>query len=187
MVFQIYMALFCLPMMVSSFRISNEVDSLCFYTATLPAVMLLGIEIIQMKFQGTAYIYADWNMLDMSQLIVFSCLLYLRMNNVDSKALYYPELKLINILLAFLKTMFFVRIYEEYGLLVQMLQSCLMAVVPFAVYYLVFLMVFSICFVILEMEIDAEVNEAEGLNYFFKIVLQTFRTSIGELATPVYT
>jgi hypothetical protein len=93
------------------------------------------------------------------------------LNGVDSKALYYPELKLINIVLAFMKTMFFVRIYEEYGLLVQMLQSCLMAVVPFGVYYMVFLMVFSICFVILEMEIDAEVDEVQGLNYFAKIVL----------------
>ena len=111
----------------------------------------------------------------------------MRINGVDSKALYYPELKLINIILAFLKTMFFVRIYEDYGMLVQMLQSCLFAVVPFAVYFIVCLLVFSVMFVILEMEIDPEVNEAEGLNYFAKTVLQTFRTAIGELGTPVYT
>jgi len=35
------------------------------------------------------------------------------------------------------------------------------------------------------MEIDPEVEEgAEGLSYFQKMILQTFRTAIGELGTP---
>ena len=67
-----------------------------------------------------------------------------------------------------------------------MIKSCIVAVVPFAIYYIVFLMLFSTCFVILQMEIDPEVAEAEGLGYFQKTVLQTFRTSIGELGMPVY-
>lgn len=68
-----------------------------------------------------------------------------------------------------------------------MIISCFLAVIPFAVYYMVFLMFFSICFVILEMDVDEETEEAQGLNYFAKIVLQTFRTAIGELANPAIT
>lgn len=48
-IFVIYLTLFVLPMCVSSFKISQEVDTLMFYIASLPAVMLLGIEIIQMR------------------------------------------------------------------------------------------------------------------------------------------
>ena len=36
------------------------------------------------------------------------------------------------------------------------------------------------------MEIDPEVNDAEGVGYQFKTLLQTFRTSIGELGVPSY-
>ena len=32
-------------------------------------------------------------------------------------------------------------------------------------------MVFSICFVVLNMEIDPEVDDAEGLTYFQKMIL----------------
>lgn len=111
------MALFVIPMCVSSFQISNEIDSLMFFIATLPAILLLSIETVQMRFLGLST-YMTARKLDISQLVIFTVLFYLRMNNVDSQALYYPELKLVNIILAFFKTMFFARIYEDYGILV---------------------------------------------------------------------
>ena len=105
-------------MCVSSFRISNEVDSLMFYIAMLPSIMLLFIEVVQMRFQGRSYLSSGWNNIDIIQLIIFGILFYLRMNNVDSKALYYPELKLVNIFLTFMKTLFFIRIYKDFSFLV---------------------------------------------------------------------
>jgi hypothetical protein len=36
------------------------------------------------------------------------------------------------------------------------------------------------------MEIDSEVDEAKEIGYFSKTLLQTFRTSIGELGMPAY-
>lgn len=65
-IFIIYMTLFVLPMCVSSFKISPEVDSLMFYIATLPSVLMLFIEIIQMRYQGASYISTGWNMIDMA-------------------------------------------------------------------------------------------------------------------------
>jgi len=47
-------------------------------------------------------------------------------------------------------------------------------------------MMWSIFFVVLGMEIDPEVNEADRLSYYQKMLLQTFRTVIGELAMPQY-
>jgi hypothetical protein len=47
-------------------------------------------------------------------------------------------------------------------------------------------LVFAVCYVVLENEIDPGVDEAEGLSYFQKTVLQTFRTAIGELGMPKY-
>jgi hypothetical protein len=43
--------------------------------------------------------------------------------------------------------------------------------VPFIISYITFLLVFAVCYVVLEMEIDPGVDEAEGLSYFQKTVL----------------
>ena len=68
-----------------------------------------------------------------------------------------------------------------------MIQYCILELIPFIVFYSLFLFQFSIYYVCLDMEIDPEVEEgAEGLSYFQKMILQTFRTSIGELGFPQY-
>ena len=79
---------------------------------------------------------------------------------------YMPETKMLLILLAFLKLLFFVRIFEEYGFLVQMIRLCVLDLIPFIMSYMIFLMVFTVCFVVLKMEIDPEVAEVENLSYF---------------------
>ena len=89
--------------------------------------------------------------------------------------------------MAFLKFLFFIRVYEKYGFLVQMIIFCVIDLIPFILFYVSGLCVFSICYVVLNMEIDPEVQDAQALNYFAKMILQTFRTSIGELSMPIYT
>jgi len=97
-----------------------------------------------------------------------------------------PEIKLVLVVMAFVKILFFVRIFKSYAFLVQMIWACLMDLVPFIVSFISFLLVFSVCYNVLDMEIDPEVAEARGIQTFEKLVLQTFRTSIGELGMPVY-
>ena len=100
---------------------------------------------------------------------------------------YMPETKLVLIILAFMKLLFFVRIFEDYGFLVQMVLLCVLDLIPFIISYVIFLVIFTICFVVLKMEIDPEVADAQGMNYTQKMFLQVFRTAIGELGMPVYT
>jgi hypothetical protein len=88
--------------------------------------------------------------------------------------------------MAFMKVLFFVRIFENYGFLVQMIKFCIADLIPFIVCFITFLFVFSICFIVLNMEIDPEVSDAAGISFFQKTMLQTFRTSIGELGMPMY-
>ena len=86
-----------------------------------------------------------------------------------------------------MKLLFFIRIFEAYGFLVQMIIYCVIDLIPFIMSYMIFLVVFSLCFVVLEMEIDPDVAAIQGPNYFAKMFLQSFRNSIGELGMPVYT
>ena len=77
-----------------------------------------------------------------------------------------PVAKLVLILLSFMKLLFFMRIYEEYGFLVQMILLCVLDLIPFITSYMIFLIVFTVCFVVLKMEIDPEVDEAQHMTYF---------------------
>jgi hypothetical protein len=74
------------------------------------------------------------------------------------------ELKLLVFILAFFKSMFFVRIFESYGQLVQMIQLCLQDLAPFIFVFFTFEIFFTIAFTILNMEIDEEVAGAVGLS-----------------------
>ena len=80
-------------------------------------------------------------------------------------------MKLLIVLLAFTKVLFFIRIFERFGLLLNMMRYCLYDLIPFICCFITLLFVFSICFVVLNMEIDGEVDEAEGLSFFQKTVL----------------
>ncbi len=47
--------MYCVPMCVSSFKITNTIDLLMFVIALLPASMLTFIEAIQLCEQGWSY------------------------------------------------------------------------------------------------------------------------------------
>lgn len=75
--FIIYVFFYCVPMCVSCFQINSTVDSLMFDIALTPALILLFIEVVQMQKQGVDY-FMGWNIIDMSQLVVFGVLFYMR-------------------------------------------------------------------------------------------------------------
>lgn len=64
----------------------------------------------------------------------------------------------MNIVLLILKLMFFLRIFEEYGFLVQMVCICIRDLVPFMMTYFFFLHLFSLCYYVLHMEIDDDLD-----------------------------
>lgn len=99
---------------------------------------------------------------------------------------YSPEIKLVLMMLAFAKLMFFIRIIDKFGLLVRMIATCFYALIPFIVCFVMFLFMFSCMLITLNNQIDSEVVEAEAISFFHKTVLQAFRTSIGELGMPRY-
>ena len=82
-----------------------------------------------------------------------------------------PETKMLLILLAFMKLLFFMRIFENFGFLVQMILLCVLDLFPFIISYMIFLIVFTVIFVVLKMEIDPEVDRVENLTYYQKMLL----------------
>lgn len=164
-IFFLYFFFYCVPMCVSCFKMTDRIDNMMFLIAFFPSIILLVIESIQIMKDGSEY-FMGWNIIDFSQLVLFYFLTYLRLRGYDNDLPFFPMLKLINILLAFIKMGFFVRIFEEYGFLVQMVISVLHSLIPFTVVYLLFVLIFSICNVVLRLDVDEEVSEAQ-LTYFY--------------------
>jgi len=65
-------------------------------------------------------------------------------------------LRLLLLTLTMIKLLFFVRIFEEYGFLVSMIQYCIADLIPFLVTYLLFLIITSMVYTVLKAEPDPE-------------------------------
>jgi hypothetical protein len=97
-----------------------------------------------------------------------------------------PELKIVLVMLSLVKLLFFLRVFEEYGFLVQIIMVCCIDLIPFITFYMIFLFMFSITFVVLNMEVDDANNESKHIGFFEKMLLETFRSAIGEVGLPKY-
>lgn len=79
----------------------------------------------------------------------------------DNDLAFFPLLKLANITFAFAKMGFFVRIFEAYGFLVQMVIYVVHHLIPFFTSWMIFVLIFAICNYILHMDISEEEDEAQ--------------------------
>ena len=159
-----YFFFFLIPICITLFSESEEMHVFFLQVAIIPAFILFFIEVIQIREQGINY-FIGWNLIDFSLFGIFLTLQYFKYIGKEDTMTYMPETKLGLVILAFLKLLFFVRIYEDYGFLVQMIRLCVLDLIPFIISYVIFLGIFTICFVVLKMEIDPEVVDAQGLNY----------------------
>ena len=100
--------------------------------------------------------------------------------------LYLAELRLMLVALTMIKLLFFVRIFEEYGFLVSMIQYCIIDLIPFLVTYMLFLTIFAMLYTVLRMEPDPETAGIQNTPDFVIILLVAFRNAIGEVGLPTY-
>lgn len=78
-----------------------------------------------------------------------------------------PEIAYLVMLLAILKFMFFIRMFQSLGFITMMIWECMMSLIPFIITFFTFLMFFTLLLVVLNNDVDAEVEEgAEFLPKF---------------------
>ena len=78
------------------------------------------------------------------------------------------------------------RIFEDFGFLVSMIQYCIIDLVPFLVTYVLFLIITSMVYTVLKAEPDGETAGIQNVPTFVIIVLVSFRNAIGEVGLPTY-
>lgn len=84
----------------------------------------------------------------------------------------------------FLKVMFFLRIHDGFGLLVDLVAECLVDAVPFTVFLMMWVGLFTVLFRLQGLEIAADDYDQLGPMAIYTI--QTYRNSVGDIAAPAY-
>mmetsp|Transcript_34655 Transcript_34655/g.53026 ORF Transcript_34655/g.53026 Transcript_34655/m.53026 type:complete len:238 (+) Transcript_34655:5493-6206(+) len=92
---------------------------------------------------------------------------------------------------AFFKILYFIRIFESFGFLVQMVFQTVQELVPFTVFFMMWIVFFAFSLQILEVQIVPEDGgewdfEYWELNEFIKQVIVSYRNSIGDISAPAY-
>ena len=90
----------------------------------------------------------------------------------------------VMLLWAVIKTLFFLRVNEEFGLLIQMVQQCFIDVSAFTVFFIFWMIMFCCWFMILGMEVDE--SQYQLMHEFPMFFIQSFRNTQGDTSPPIY-
>ena len=93
-------------------------------------------------------------------------------------------LNVLVLLIAFIKMHLLARFSERFGMLVQLLMTCVYKITSFTVFFFIWIFAFSFFYLILDMEIP--LDDYPDLYPFLAYALQTYRNSIGDISPPTY-
>jgi hypothetical protein len=110
--------------------------------------------------------FGGWNICDFSQFTIFSIIFLFNQFGIEDTFVVMPEMRIILVILSLIKLLFFLRVFDKYGFLVQIISSCCIDLIPFIMFYMIALFMFSIIFVVLNMEIDVENNMLRHVGFF---------------------
>jgi len=99
-----------------------------------------------------------------------------------------PEYEILIIMLivcqAFFKILFFLKIFSNYGFLVQMIKQSIIDIGGFLSFFAMWIIFFTIQYKVLGAEFG--MGDYPGLNSFAQLALITFRNSIGDVQIAAY-
>ena len=125
--FYIYLLCFYAPFLVTVFSNNGSLENILYSIAMLTQLFFFLVEMIQIKNAGTNYFKESvWNVIEFGQFWLFIIYVVIRVshglgqddaNNYDFLEI---VLQLFIVIFGFFKVLFFIRIYADYGFLVQM-------------------------------------------------------------------
>ncbi|CDW79849.1 wd-40 repeat protein [Stylonychia lemnae] len=142
---------------------------------SLVLLFFLIYELKQISVQKGSYFSDGWNYFDFSHIIAYTTFCILDFTNEDKINLIL--IKILVIVLTFMKLFFFLRIYDGFSFLVSMMAGVFKDLKYFLIFFIIFILQFGMIFLVLfkAQQID-EYNGVNKLAYF----LMAFRISSGD-------
>ena len=85
--------------------------------ALVPTVLLFFVEVIEMKYRGKDYIRGK-KVIDIGQALLFWTLQILNRLGIADSAIFMRFINLALVVLSFMKLLYYMRIFEQYGFLI---------------------------------------------------------------------
>ena len=135
---------FCRSLLLSDDKKDAKEKKVYVIIGLIPIFIQFMIEIVQMYNNGLSY-FIGWNWADLLFIMSYSYYAYSKVLEVsEDEIVWFPELKLTIVILSFVKLMFYIRIFDKFGFLVQMIIFCVSDLIPFMVFYFMCLFMFTI-------------------------------------------
>ena len=161
-------------------------------------MMLLTIEVIQIKFLGLKKYFTGWNVVDFISICLFLFYAIGTLSGAFNENLsvaegfkhdglggLLPELKIMLFMISFCKIIFFCRAFDKYGILIQMAMCCIQDLIPFISFFFIVILLFSLCFHNLAEEISPNID-APIVIPFMSMFLSFYNSSMQYIYVPHY-
>ncbi|CDW85239.1 wd-40 repeat protein [Stylonychia lemnae] len=194
--YMIFMASFIFDIFYSTYATQNILDEsnnkevlqpniwLQISTKIICSLVLLYFliyEIQQIRVQRGDYFKDGWNYFDFTHILAYTT--YCILDFTNDAQVNQILIKILVIVLSFMKIFFFLRIYDGFSFLVQMMAGVFKDLKYFLIFFLIFILQFGMIFLVLfkAQQID-EYNGVNKLAYF----LMAFRISSGDFQLDDY-
>ena len=138
-----------------------------------------------MKSEGVGYFKQFWNILDCLCFVAFA-MLFAREFIIKEKKNESKNFDLmLNVFIALqmlLKTNYYLRVYQQFGLLVNLISTCVVDMIPFCVYLFVYELFFVLVYIRSGIKAPARKGFEDG--DFFGMLLYVWENSIGNINDP---
>ena len=173
------------PLLIIIFENDRHLNKYCYVIGYFTQLFFFGIEIIQMRDQGWGYLQG-FNCNDFIQFGLYNILMYLNFKYPNDTSNSIPTILMLltMIMLAFIKGLFFMKIFSEYGFLVQMVILSFYDMFAFLGFFALWVVFFAIQFKIIKFEYSSD--DYTHLPAFVQLILLSFRNSIGDINVPQY-
>lgn len=194
----IFLTTYLIPFLIQIFSANWGVVFACNLSCIISQMFFCTIELVQIKDGGKDYLQETWNRIEISMFFINSIYFVVRLMNLNSSfsPLYsevasdspvYVPMILMNFLLtifAIMRMMYYLRAFESFGQIVQLMQTCLYDIQTFTIFLVMWFGTFTIIYLIIGLEVDE--GDYKNMNRFFRTFIQVYRNSIGDLSPPVY-
>ena len=141
-----------------------------------------------MNYYKASYFKVNyWNYIESSSFIVYISFLTIRILNGFAKDPTFVEIVLSMFLMVagFFKVLSFMRIYEQFGFLVQMVFLTIEELVGFTLFFIMWICFFAICFITLQVDFSG-ITDYPGVHQNIVAFIEVYQSSIGNIKVPNY-
>jgi len=162
--FKVYLGGFVIPFLLAMSVESLWLLVICYTVCLLTQSFFIVFEGIQLKAQGLEYFKDVYNVIQVSQFVAFGVLYFYKMlSHFEKNGVFMVLLQTFVLLQSVSNTFYYLRIYKEYGFLLEMSSRIMHKLIPLAAYIAASLIGFSKVYQVLNMGISDPNDEMKDI------------------------